>query len=355
MAKARVIGLDIGTTHVRAVEVQHGSSGPSRTDQPTVVRYAERPLPSGAVRDGEVVEPAVVSTAIKQMWRDTKFSTKEVVIGVGNQRVLVRELDLPAMPLDQLRATLPYQVQEFLPIAVDDAHLDYVPTGMVESPHGPMVQGLLVAATKDTVAANLRAVEAAGLRATMVDLTALALTRSLARGPLADQTLAVVDLGARISTVVIVERGMPKFVRVLPTGGHDMNDAIASAMGMSEDDAERLKFQVGIGITVPDEYRPAADAIAQVGHVLVEAVRNTLSYYAMNTPGGSLSTVMLTGRGAQLPGLGQYIATAARVGVSLAAPLSTVKLGSEMPRGADLDALQFVASVPLGLAFGVAS
>lgn len=353
MAKSRVIGLDIGSTNVRAVEVEFGPKGPAATAAPTVVRYAEAPLPAGAVRDGEVAEPAVVSTAIASLWRQTKFSTKEVVIGVGNQRVMVRDLDLPAMPLGQLRASLPYQVQDFLPIAVDDAHLDFVPTSTSVGQHGPVVGGLLVAATKDTVRANVDAVEAAGLKPVMVDLTALALTRALARGPLAERTVALVDLGARITTVVIVDHGRPRFVRVLPTGGQDMTDAISSAMGIPDADAEALKYQVGIGITVPDQYRPAADAIAQVGHVLVEAVRNTLSYFAMNTPGGSLDTVLLSGRGALLPGLGQYIATAARVGVTLAAPLSTMKVGPEMPQGPQLDALQHVLSVPLGLAFGV--
>ena len=355
MAKSRVIGLDIGSTHVRAVEVQFGPRGPAFTATPEVLRFAEAPLPPGAVRDGEVVEPAVVSTALRHLWRTAKFSSKEVVIGVGNQRVLVRDLDLPAMPLDQIRRSLPYQVQDQIPIAVEDALLDFIPTGMADGQHGPVVRGLLVAATKDTVEANLGAVEAAGLRATMVDLTALALIRSLARGPWATRTVALVDMGARITNVVIVERGMPQFVRVLPTGGQDMTDAISKAMGISDLEAEALKYQVGIGNVVPAELRPAAEAVAQVGHVLVEAVRSTLSYFAMNNPGGALDMVLLTGRGAQLPGLGQYLSSAARVGVSLADPLSTMKVGSEMPKGHELAAIQHVLSVPLGLAFGVAA
>lgn len=354
MAKSRVIGLDIGSTNVRAVEVEFGSKGPAFTATPEVLRFGEAPLPPGAMRDGEVVEPAVVSTALRQLWRDNKFSSKDVVIGVGNQRVLVRDMDLPAMPLEQIRTSLAYQVQDQIPIAVEDALLDYVPTGTSEGQHGTVVHGLLVAATKDTVQANLAAVHAAGLRATMVDLTALALTRSLARGQWADKTVALVDMGARITNVVIVERGMPRFVRVLPTGGQDMTDAISTAMKIPVADAENLKYQVGIGMNVPPEYQPAAEAVAQVGHVLVEAVRSTLSYFAMNHD-GVLDMVLLTGRGAQLPGLGQYLSSAARVGVSLAMPLSTMKIGPEMPQGARLDALQHVLSVPLGLAFGVAA
>ncbi|KQT98180.1 type IV pilus assembly protein PilM [Sanguibacter sp. Leaf3] len=355
MAKSRVIGLDIGSTSVRAVEVEFGPKGPAATKTPEVVRFGEVALPAGAIRDGEVVEPNVVATAIKQLWRETKFRSKDVVIGVGNQRVLVRDLDLPAMPLDQIRQSLPYQVQDQIPVAVEDALLDYVPTGTSEGQHGPVVHGLLVAATKDTVESNVAAVTAAGLRPVMVDLTALALTRSLARGPWVDRTVALVDIGARITTVVIVSRGMPQFVRVLPTGGQDMTDAVSSAMGVSDAQAEQIKRQVGIGLAVPPELRPAAEAVAQVGHVLVEAVRGTLSYFAMNNPGEALDMVLLTGRAAQLSGLGQYVSSAARVGVSVALPLSTMTTGPDMPKGPELEAIQHVLSVPLGLAFGVAA
>lgn len=354
MSKTRVVGLDIGSTAIRAVEVEFGSQGPARTASPKVVRVAERPLPNGAIRDGEVQEPALVSTLLKQMWRDSKFSTKDVVIGVGSQRVLVRDLEVPAMPLAQIRASLPYQVQEFLPIAVEDAHLDFLPTETGQGQHGPLVKGLLVAATRDTVEANLRAVEMAGLRAMMVDLTAFALTRSIVRGPLMDKTLALVDLGARITTVVVVSRGVPKFVRVLPTGGQDMTDAVSNAMGIPVEQAEALKCQLGLGQNVPPEYGPAADAISEVAHVLVEAVRSTLSYFASSTH-GSIDGVLLSGRGARLAGLGQYIATSARVGVTMARPLSTMTVGPDVPRGEAIEELESVLSVSLGLAFGEAA
>ncbi|HWJ83978.1 MAG TPA: pilus assembly protein PilM, partial [Cellulomonas sp.] len=98
MAKTRVIGLDIGTTGVRAVEVEFDNGGAARGAPGRVVRAGFVPLPWGAVHDGEVAEPATVSSAIKRLWAEQKFSSKEVVVGVGNQRVLVRELDMPALP-----------------------------------------------------------------------------------------------------------------------------------------------------------------------------------------------------------------------------------------------------------------
>ena len=169
---ATVIGLDIGTTRVRAVELQTGRGGP------TVVKYAEAPLPLGAVQDGEVTEPDGVVPALRQLWTSGGFSSRDVVIGVGNQRVMVRNLDLPWMPMKQLRSSLPFQVQDTLPVAVEDALLDFYPTAEFDAQSGRTVQGLLVAATRDTVAANVAAVESAGLRPQMVDLNAFALLRA---------------------------------------------------------------------------------------------------------------------------------------------------------------------------------
>ena len=94
---------------------------------------------------------------------------------------------------------------------------------------GRLVQGLLVAAVRDTVTANVMAVESAGLRPTMVDLNAFALLRAMTRGDLAQRTVALVDIGARVTDVTIVAHGVPQFVRTLPSGGQDATDTSPAA------------------------------------------------------------------------------------------------------------------------------
>src|SRR5919202_3143771 len=110
MARTR-IGLDIGGTAVRAAELS------MRTVPPTLVRVGEVPLPEGAVSNGEVRDPRAVTAALKELWRKGKFRSREVVLGVANQRVVVREVSLPWMAdMKELRQSLPFQVQEFVPI-----------------------------------------------------------------------------------------------------------------------------------------------------------------------------------------------------------------------------------------------
>jgi type IV pilus assembly protein PilM len=354
VGKSRVIGLDIGTTHVRAAEIEFGSDGPQGKGQPELVRYGQVALPPGAVRDSEVAEAQTVASALRQLWAESKFSRKDVVIGVGNQRVLVRDLDLPSMPLPQLRAALPFQVQDMIPVAVDDALLDYYPTTSTVGPNGPLVRGLLVAATKETVLANTRAVELAGLRPVMVDLNAFALARVQARGAWSEGVFAFIDIGARITNLVIVARGVPRFVRILASGGQDVTDAVANAMNIGPNEAETLKREIGVGFAVPPELMAAKEAINDVTTALIEALRNTLVYYASSNPGAGVEQVVLTGGGAFLPGIGQYLASASRSHVVVGQPLATLRVSRTS--GIDLlGDLQSTFAVPLGLAFGVAA
>ncbi|WP_129338927.1 type IV pilus assembly protein PilM [Cellulomonas endophytica] len=351
MPKAGVIGLDLGSTHVRAAEVRlaRGARGAA-----TLRRYAQVPLPLGAVRDGEVADAAAVTAALQELWARGRFSSRDVNIGVGNQRVVVRELELPWVPLGQIRASLPFQVQELIPWPVEEALLDYHATGEREGPSGRMVQGMLVAATRDTVRANLLAVESAGLRPRLVDLNAFALQRALTHGAHDGRTVALVEIGARITQVVIVAGGVPRFVRLLPSGGQNVTDAVAGALGIAASEAEEVKRAAGIGLPLGDDLAVAGEAVSTVVRPLVEAIRNTCVYYSSNNPGAGVEVAVLSGGGARLRGLDRYLASTSRLTVVHGDPLAALKVAAT----AHLDAAaaqQASLTTPVGLALGVAA
>ena len=353
MASSRVIGLDIGSSAVRAAELEFGGGARSGKSAPGLVRVGEVPLPVGAVRDGEVVQPETVSQAIRQLWSRGKFESKDVVLGVGNQRVLVRELDLPWMPIPQLKGSLPFQVGEMLPMSADEALLDFYPSAEVDGPQGRMLRGMLVAAQRDTVTANVLAAEVAGLRPVMVDLNGFALLRALARGDLARATAAFVDVGATITTVVIASGGLPRLVRSLPSGGQHVTNAVASALNVSLPEAENLKREVGVGYAVPADRQAAAEAIGTVVRTLVEGIRNTFVYFQSNNPGTSIDIAVLTGGGAHLPGLGQYVSSATRLPATLGNPIASLRQGKgarDVPLGHES-----LLTMSVGLAYGVAA
>lgn len=354
MASVPVIGLDIGTTAVRAAAVEFGKGGPGGHGQPTLVALGQVPLPPGAVRDGEVAEPAIVSQALRALWHQAGFKSKDVVLGVGNQRIVVRDLQVPAMPMHQLRSALPYQVQELLPTGAADSLLDYYPTDEVAGPSGPMYSGMIVAAQRDTVVQNVLAVEGAGLRPTMVDLNAFALLRALARQELGQVIAAFVEIGARMTQVVVADHGVPKLVRVIPGGGQNITDAVAAAAQVSVQEAETLKRQIGV-VSGPSQFDPAAtEAVLTSARTLVEAVRNTFIFYASNHPGAGIEVAAVSGGGAHLPGLGQYLSSSTRVPVVLGDALAGFRFGRGIDQGSLVGAESLLA-LPIGLAYGVAA
>ena len=173
MAGRTSVGLDIGTSGVRAAELSFGKSGV------TLERFGQVALAPGAVRDGEVVDVESVAQAIRHLWASAKFGSKKVVLGVANQKVIVRQVDLPWLPDAELRQSLAFQVQDYIPIPVEQAILDYHPLEEVTDANGArLLRVLLIAASADMVMSAIEAVRKAGLSTSQVDLTPFAVLRA---------------------------------------------------------------------------------------------------------------------------------------------------------------------------------
>src|SRR5512132_4012810 len=170
MAKSR-IGLDVGSTAVRAVELVGSPL--------TVVRASQVALPPGAVDSGEVRDPGAVSDALKKLWSEGGFKGRQVWLGVGNQRLVVREISLPYLPEKELRSSLGFQVQEFIPMAVEDAVLDFDALDEFEADGRRMIRILLVAAQRAMVDQVVQAALAAKLEPVGLDLVPFALVRAI--------------------------------------------------------------------------------------------------------------------------------------------------------------------------------
>jgi type IV pilus assembly protein PilM len=349
MAK-NIVGVDISSWGIRAVEVRDAA-----TAKPTIMRYKSILLPEGAVLRGEVVEGSTVTTALRQLWSTGGFTSKNVVLGIGNHRVLARDLSVPKMSIERIRESLPFQVQEMLPVPVEDALLDFYPISETHSEQGSMVNGLLVAAVKESVVANVRAAELAGLNPVDVDLIPFALSRVLLRGENVAGVVAIIEIGASTSTVIIAKDGLPQFVRIIPAGGGDLTDAIRSEGSLTTEQAETTKRALGLTATgVALEQRPIVEIIYKVAGELLNSIRNTLNYFATARPQEPVRQIILTGGGAKLTGFAQALQENTRLSITFGDPLSTIaadrKFAAENER-TDIDSM----SVALGLALGSAA
>lgn len=342
------IGVDIGSTAVRAVEVRH----PDKT-RPTVLRYFEVPLTDGAVSRGVVIDPDAVAAALKQLWSKGGFRSKSVVLGIGNHHVLVRDLTVPGATLAAIRESLPFQVQDMLPMAVADAQLDFYPTSDVQGGDGAAVAGLLVAAGKEAVLGNIEAAGRAGLRTVDVDLIPFAASRVLLPREDGDGLVAVIDVGASTTSVLIAKDGVPQFVRLIPAGGRDLTSALATRLGMIPADAELLKRQLGLGSRkgVPEEHHEALGIIYETTSELLISLRNTVQYYLNSRPDETVRQLVLSGGGAALPGFAESLAEVTRLEVVTGDPFQRVDLSRRLQAGEHGQG-HSALTVALGLAIG---
>jgi type IV pilus assembly protein PilM len=345
----RIVGVDIGSASVRAVEIEDPTKA-----RPTIVRYHEVPLPPGAAKSGEVLETHTVASALKRLWATGGFKSKDVVLGMGNQRVLARDLSVPRMSLAQIRESLPFQVQEMLPMPVADALLDFYPISEGVGDNGPVVNGLLVAAVKSAVLANVNAARLAGLSPVEVDLIPFALTRVQSRGQVSQGTVALVDVGAATTNIVVTLGGVPQFVRIIPAGGDDVTQAIASRLGMEAGLAESAKRALGLAAgPVNAEQRPVVEIIYEVTSELVNSIRNTISYFDNTHHAGKVERIVLSGGGSRLGGFASALGELTRTEVSINDPFASVSVAKGLP--ATEAHTRDSMSIALGLALGSAA
>jgi type IV pilus assembly protein PilM len=342
-----IVGIDIGSASVRAVELRN----PDRA-KPIIERFHEVPLPEGSVRRGEVLEVGTVATAIKRLWSSGGFKTKDVVLGMGGPRVLSRDLQMPRAPLAQIREALPFHVQELLPVPVAEALLDFYPISEENGESGPVINGLLVAAIKEAVSANVAAVTQAGLRPIEVDLIPFALARALAPTRTASGLIAVVSIGANTTNVLVTLDGVPQFVRIISSGGDDITRALATRLQLTQPQAEGAKREIGLGSPqLRPEQRPAMEIIYETARELLTAIRNTLNYYVNSKPGAMLGGIVLSGGGSQLSGLGHALGEVSGIRVVQAEPLGGAIL-SKAARGSASREQQDAMTTAFGLALG---
>ena len=349
MAK-NIVGVDISSGGIRAVEVRDSTGA-----RPTVVKFDSIPLPEGAVLRGEVVEVATVVTALRQLWSHGAFTSKDVVLGIGNHRVLARDLTVPKMSIERIRESLPFQVQDLLPVPVEQALLDFYPVSEGNSDQGAVINGLLVAAVKESVDTNVRAVELAGLNPVEVDLIPFALCRVLLRGSSRRGLVAVIDVGSNTSTVVVARDGVPEFVRIISAGGQDLTDAIRSEAMLTSEQAEAAKLALGLStVGVPVAQQPIVEVIYKVAGELLNSLRNTLTYFVGAHDKQPISQIILTGGGAKLRGFAQALQDGTHIPIVIADPFGLVAVDRRLSATTS-SATSDATCVALGLALGSAA
>ncbi len=341
MAGVIPIGLDIGASSIRAVEVRRTK------DEYALSNFGQVPLPPGTVHGGVIEDPVAVTSALKQLWAACKFGTKQVSVGVTNPQLVVREMQVSNLPAKEMRQALPFQVKDALPLAVERSLLDFYP---LEDPgDNPTVRGLLIAMPKDAVLTLVDAVQKAGLHVKSVDLASFALLRAASR--LDAQVEAIVDVGSDVTSVVVHADGEPLIVRTVPRGGIEITNSIAGRLGIPAAEAEALKCRFGLhGDGRPDTVDAAVEAVRP----LVSELRSSFTYLASGERQKQVTRLALCGGSALMPGLAEHLQNQLGITVMYADSAGRLR-DTRKGRERGFDSFVPSAAVSIGLTLGAAA
>lgn len=344
---AQAVGLDIGASAVRVAQVGGARGGTS------LLGFAQVALPPGVVVDGEIVDPGPVSEAISQVWKRAKIRGKGAIVGVSNQRVVVRQVDLPYLEEQEFRSSLRFQAADYIPMSVEDAQLDFIVIDdYTTESQEHMMRVLLIAAATDMVDTFVTTASSGGVEAMGIDLTPFAIARAVSASARGEAGVAgseaVIDVGAATTNILIHHNGEPRFVRILLVGGDDATKALVEEMSLSFEEAEALKFDLGRGVG-PENARGLLNR--QVAS-LVDEIRGSLDYYLSQEDSEPVSSILITGGGSLTAGLTERLEQTLKTQVQVGSPLAQLNVSKSGLTSDQVGQIEPVAAAAVGLALG---
>lgn len=325
-AERTLTGLEIEPGRVTAVETSAGASL-------AVQRAATASLPPGVVRDGEVVDVETLAALLRALFAQNKLS-KRVRLGVANQRIVMRTLDLPPLREEkEIASTVRFQAQEQIPMPLEQAVLEHQSLGIVETPDGPRTRVVLVAARRDMIDKLLAAVRTAGLRPAGIDLSAFAMIRALHRPGTEGATLYI-SIGG-LTNLAIATGTTCVFTRVVAQGAESIATELAERRGLTLEHAHGWLRHVGLELPLselegdPEIVAEARDVLDESVRRIGDEVRNSMDFHSMQHGAAPVRRAMLTGAAVSIPGF------ADRLAEKLSLPLQTGLVPEGRPGGLD--------------------
>ncbi len=361
---SHAVGVDIGTRSIRVAELTLDKQPPI-LNKVGIVR-----IPENLVVDGELADVKAVSAILKDLWSKNGFSKDNITVGVANQKVIVRVIDMPKMNEEELKGAIRFQAADYIPMPVEDTIIDFeILKEYTVKDDEQNMKVLLVAAQRDMIQGYVEALAGAGLYPKSIDVKSFAMMRSLIpnlpafpseeESRLAMETTCLLNVGAGVSNMIIVEEGLPYFVRILLFGGNDFTRAIAENLNISEADAEEVKITLSEGEPVGSgpsaegkrEQRQKADEIlrSRIGS-FVREIRRSIDYCLDQTGCRAPASIVISGRGAKINGLKEELEKTLQVTVRDGDPLQNVKVGKMQLSETEFADIAPALSVPIGLA-----
>lgn len=319
-----LIGLDISSTSVKLLEL--GQSG----NRYRVESYAVVPLPQNAVEEKNIADVDAVGAAIKRAVSRAGTRTKNAAVAVAGSAVITKVINMPAnLSDDEMADQIQLEADQYIPYPREEVNLDFEVMGPSEKQEG-MVDILLAASRSENVDVRVAALELGGLNARIVDVEAFAMEAafSLLASQLPDngvgKTIAVIDVGATMTTLSVSHDFKVIYTREQVFGGKQLTDEIMRRYGLSYEEAGLAKKQGGL----PDNYEP--EVLQPFKEAMAQQVSRSLQFFFSSSQHNSVDHIVLAGGCAAIPGVDALIEDKIGITASVANPFADMSLTSRI-------------------------
>ncbi len=319
-----VLGLDISSTAIKLLEL--GQNG----DRMRVESYAVEPLPANSVIEKNIADVEAVGEAIKRAVKRSASRTKLAAVAVAGSAVITKIIAMPAsLTEDEMEQQIELEADQYIPYPLEEVNLDFEVIGPSEN-DPERIDVLLAASRSENVDIRIAAIELAGLKAKIVDVEAYAMENAFSllipqlpeQG--IDQTIAVIDIGATMTTLNVMHDRKTIYTREQVFGGKQLTEEIQRRYGLSYEEAGMAKRQGGL----PDNYIP--EVLEPFKDAMTQQVSRSLQFFYGSSQYNNVDHIVLAGGSAMIPGIDEMIANKLGVHTSVANPFTNMTLASRV-------------------------
>jgi type IV pilus assembly protein PilM len=340
------VGLDIGTSSIKIVELEAGN--PIRLHH-----FGRIPLPDGALVGGVIKNSDAVTETISEAFQTLQIKSKRVQVAIAGQAVVVRNIKLPLMEDNEIANAIRWEAERYIPFPVDEVTIDFSVIGRDMQQHEMEV--MLVCAHNDILSSHMEALQKAGLQPVAVDIQPFALMRALGlENSTNESNIAVLDIGAGTSDLSVFKAGISRFTRILPLAGNRFTENITKVMGNNFAEAENLKLKHAdalLDLAVVTQENPEYKVNFSIQDSLRELVlelRRSFDYYQLQQRNEEIVQLVISGGGAKLKNLVQFLNQ--ELEIKVVASLDAWNLSFANNLETDFEVAKPIMLVALGLA-----
>jgi type IV pilus assembly protein PilM len=336
-----LVGVDIGSSSIKLCEIKEGRGG-----KRTLTRFGYHPLPSQTIVDGHVINSGAVVEGLDKLFH--KQRNRDVALRVSGHSVIIKKITMPLMTPAELREQINWEAEQHIPFDLAEVEMDW--QILSQRAEQRQMDVLLVAAKKEEVNDLTNLAVEAKLRPKVIDLDAFTIQNTFEMGyglPPLGTTVALLHVGASLTTLNILSQGTTAFTRDIANGGNTITEEIQRNLGISAEEAEAYKCGGDGRGLVPKE---VPDIVQQVVEQLAGEIQRSLDFYLATSGEGEVSKIYVSGGTANIRALIDAIEKRARVQAEVIDPNRVVT-----PDGKTVDMALFQARaaqcpVALGLA-----